>query len=193
MTYEELRAQFPENFEKEKTLHEMLDETRYTYEDLSKDVKRLSNHLDEMNKILPKMVQHLKNAVVGVEYQDQMTLIQRAVRALVKMESTEVMARNKVFAIINALEQAVGEIPGVTTADRVFTIDLEQFKNQLTERDRDFFESCYIDQGKDTKAKMSPRQYKWMNSIFQRVLGCRFEEVCFFSKRKDEDVDSELE
>jgi hypothetical protein len=193
MTYEELKTAFPENFTKEKTLHEALDATKYTYEKLVSDTKSLRSAVDDAANLKSMLLKHFENAIVGVKGQLALELVQRVFKALDAFEYATFRANSKMSTIAVNLEENIGPLQEISTTSRILNVDLHDFMLGLTQMEREFFESVYFDQNKTSKSQMSAKQFAWMDKICRKRVGVRFEE-CFFTKpTKPEDFDSDLE
>jgi hypothetical protein len=196
MTDEEYRKAHPENFEAEVTLASLLAKNReYNMEQLQKDVSLLNKYMNQAVKDKVIALRQLENFVCESTTQPFAEIALRVMRAVDKLESQVDRVSLKMTAIINNLEQVVGpeHINEFVPIEHFTSIGIHDFQLKLNERERSFFESVFIQQGKVTRDAMSEKQYKWMNGIVKRVLGVRFDEVLFIANSEDGSLNDDFE
>ena len=190
-TYEELKEKFPSNFMTANTLRGMLDESVYKYEKFVAHVTELRKVTEDAKTKRDLLLRHLENAVVGVNGQTLYDLLKRVVVSLNLFEDSMLRANTIVSTIVENLENSIGIINGVTTTEKVFYVDLDEFVAHLHPDERRFFEE--VRSGQLVRSSMSVNQRRWLDNICKRATGFRYNDIFFSKKTKPEDLDSDLE
>jgi hypothetical protein len=193
--YEFRKKLFPENFEKIKTLKDVLEEDNAEY--------KMANMLKDFQRIVDKtlvtvdnkelLCDHIKDLIKGDSWNKPEDVSRRIFTVLETTEKQIEEVKRWLNLVIDNLNKPLAEVKSNFVSGEIYQVDKFLFKQKLNAFELGFFESVYEQQKKTLRDMMTVKQYNFMNKICLTKAGHRFEEIVFTKGMVEDDEDSELD